>query len=103
MDTEMEADLKKLATQQSELYKIFSNATRLEILWVLSEGELSVGEIATQAETTLQNTSQHLHRMLAKGLLASRRDAQTIYYRIVDDENVRRYLPSVPLPLPDEK
>jgi len=35
---------------------------------------------------SLQNTSQHLHLMKNKGILTSRREGQTIYYRIVENE-----------------
>jgi DNA-binding transcriptional ArsR family regulator len=79
---EMKTELKNLASQQADLYRVLSNATRLRILWTLADQELSVGEIAAAAETSLQNTSQHLHLMQDKGILTSRREAQTIYYRI---------------------
>jgi DNA-binding transcriptional ArsR family regulator len=101
MIPEMNSDLKELAIQQAELYRVFSNATRLQILWALEEGELSVGEIAAVAETSLQNISQHLHLMLDKGLLTSRREAQTIYYRIADNETVQRCLPLLRVLFPD--
>jgi DNA-binding transcriptional ArsR family regulator len=88
----MKAKLKDLAEQQADIYKVFSNATRLRILWSLADQELSVGEIAAAAETSLQNTSQHLRLMQDKGILTSRRESQTIYYRIADIEMMRRYL-----------
>jgi DNA-binding transcriptional ArsR family regulator len=97
---EMKTELKNLAIRQADLYRVLSNATRLRILWTLADRELSVGEIAAAAETSLQNASQHLHLMQGKGILISRREAQTIYYRITDDEAVRRYLPSVQTSLP---
>ena len=89
---------KDQAEQQAELYRIFSNATRLQILWALAEGELSVGELAEAAETSLQNTSQHLHLMLDRGLLTSRREGQTIYYRIADWDAIRACLFGVEWP-----
>jgi ArsR family transcriptional regulator len=98
----MQAELKNLATQQADWYKILSNATRLRILWALAHQELSVGEIAAAAETSLQNASQHLHLMQDKGMLISRRQAQTIYYRIADNEVVRRYLPLAQTFLPED-
>lgn len=91
----MKAQIKRLAEQQADIYKVFSNATRLRILLALAEQELSVGEIAAAAETSLQNTSQHLHLMYDKGILTSRRESQTIYYRIADNEMMRRYLPQL--------
>jgi DNA-binding transcriptional ArsR family regulator len=88
----MKAKLKDLSEQQADIYKVFSNATRLRILWSLADQELSVGEIAAAVETSLQNTSQHLRLMQDKGILTSRRESQTIYYRIADIEMMRRYL-----------
>jgi DNA-binding transcriptional ArsR family regulator len=88
----MKAKLKNMAEQQADIYKVFSNATRLRILWSLADQELSVSEIAAAAETSLQNTSQHLRLMQDKGILTSRRESQTIYYRIADIEMMRRYL-----------
>jgi DNA-binding transcriptional ArsR family regulator len=88
----MSTELRVLAVQEADFYRIFSNATRLRILWALVDRELSVGEIAAVAETSLQNTSQHLHLMQDKGILASRRESQTVYYRIVDNEMVKRYI-----------
>lgn len=88
----MKTELKNRAKQQADIYRVFSNATRLRILWALTDRELSVGEIAAKAETSLQNTSQHLRLMQDKGILISHREAQTIYYSIADSEMVKRYL-----------
>ena len=88
----MNAKVKHLAEQQADIYRVFGNATRLRILWSLADQELSVGEIAAAAEASLQNTSQHLRLMQNKGILTSRRESQTIYYRIADIEMMRRYL-----------
>jgi len=54
------------------------------ILRALSEREMSVGEIAAEVGTSMQNTSQHLHLMKERGILESRREGQTIYYRVTD-------------------
>jgi DNA-binding transcriptional ArsR family regulator len=44
--------------------------------------EMSVGAIAEQVVSSIQNVSQHLSKMKAHKLVRSRRDGQTIYYRI---------------------
>ena len=49
-----------LAEKQAALCRVLGNSRRLLILWLLSEGELSVNEIAARAGSTLQNISQHL-------------------------------------------
>jgi DNA-binding transcriptional ArsR family regulator len=75
-----------LATQQADFCSVFANARRIMILWTLTDAEMSVGEIATAVNTSLQNTSQHLRIMKEKGILCTRRDAQTIYYRLAENE-----------------
>ena len=75
-----------LAESQAEICGVFGNANRVLILWALGERELSVGEIASAIDCSLQNTSQHLRLMRDKDILASRREAQTIYYRIKHNE-----------------
>ena len=54
-------------------------------MWLLESQELSVGEIAERIDASIQNTSQHLRLMRDRGILASRRAGQTIFYRIKDD------------------
>lgn len=84
----MRADILKSAQNLAELCGIFGNPSRVLILWALGERELSVGDIASTIECSLQNTSQHLHLMKDKGILASRRDGNTIYYWVNDDERL---------------
>jgi ArsR family transcriptional regulator len=75
-----------LAESQAEICGVFSNANRVLILWTLGEREMSVGEIASAIDCSLQNTSQHLRLMKDKNVLTSRREGQTIYYRIKQNE-----------------
>jgi len=77
-----------LAEEQAKYCRVFSNTMRVQILWALSDRELSVGAIAEAVGSSLQNVSQHLARMKDCSIVSSRRDAQTIYYRI--DEEVLR-------------
>lgn len=78
----MRADILKLAQNHAELCSVFGNPSRVLILWALGERELSVGDIASAIECSLQSTSQHLHLMKDRGILTSRRDGHTIYYRV---------------------
>ena len=75
-----------LAESQAEICGVFGNANRVRILWALGEREMSVGEIAAAIDCSLQNTSQHLRLMKDKDILAFRREGQTIYYRIKQNE-----------------
>ena len=81
----MDAALLELARQQSALCRIFGNPNRVLILWTLEDRECSVTEIASAIDASLQNTSQHLRLMQARGVVESRRQGNTIYYRLVPD------------------
>ena len=70
------------AKQQAEFCRVFGNAKRVLILWVLGTEEMSVSDIASTLGTSLQNTSQHLRVMKDRGILSSRREGQTKYYRV---------------------
>jgi tRNA 2-thiouridine synthesizing protein A len=80
----MDAQTLKFARQQAEICKVFGNANRILILWVLGDRELSVGDIAEAIDSSLQNTSQHLRLMKDRGILVSRREQNTIYYGVAD-------------------
>ena len=76
--------IRKEAEKQASFCDIFGNAKRVMILWSLFDGEMSVGDIANAIDASLQNASQHLRNMKNNGILTTRRDGQTVYYRIAD-------------------
>jgi DNA-binding transcriptional ArsR family regulator len=82
----MNVDLKASAERQASICSVFANAKRVMILWSLAEQEKSVSDIASAIEASLQCTSQHLRLMKKMSILDSRRDGQTIYYRIVNND-----------------
>lgn len=73
----------------ARLLKLLASEPRLLLLCRLVEGEASVKELADHAKMAPSTTSQHLAKMRAEGLVAPRRDAQTIYYRLDDSAAVR--------------
>ncbi len=79
-------DLEELA----EFLKLVGNATRLKIVFLLSEyKELCVCDLAEILEITVSGVSQQLAKLKAFGLLRSRRENQTIYYFIADADNMK--------------
>ncbi len=58
---------------------------RLMLLQLLGQGETAVEVLAQRAGLTVGNASQHLQRLRRAGLLASRRSAQKVLYRLADD------------------
>lgn len=68
-----------------------ANAARMSILTTLLTGEISVGALSVQVGLSQSALSQHLSKLRGAGLVSSRREAQTIYYRC-DSEIVRQVL-----------
>jgi DNA-binding transcriptional ArsR family regulator len=80
------SDVKQLAESQAEIYRIFSHSNRIQIFWLLMENEMSVNDIAEAIGASVQNTSQHLRLMKTASILDTRRDGQTIFYRISESD-----------------
>jgi len=73
------------ASQASSLLKVMANECRLLVLCHLAEaGELSVGQLTERVGLSQSALSQHLARLRAEGVVASRKEAQTVFYRVCD-------------------
>ena len=94
----MDLETQNLAAKQAQLCGVFSNAKRILILWLLRSQELSVGEIAEEIGTSLQNASQHLRLMKDRDIVKSRRVGQIVYYRIAENELKERCSSLINLP-----
>lgn len=76
---------KKTFHKNAHIYKILSSAKRLEILRLLSQGEIGVEEMLKITKMPKANLSQHLALLRHNGLVQTRREGQNIYYKIVDE------------------
>jgi DNA-binding transcriptional ArsR family regulator len=72
----------ELAETYAEVHRVLASRRRLMILWALEGRELSVSDIAHAIGASLQSTSQHLRLMRDHSMLSSRRDGQTVFYRL---------------------
>jgi ArsR family transcriptional regulator len=73
----------------SRSLKAMAHPLRLKILCILGgTGEISVHDIVERVGTSQSNISQHLSILREKGILASRKDANKVYYRIGDPKIV---------------
>jgi len=73
------------ASEAAALLKALANEQRLLILChLVSAGELSVGALGKRLELSQSALSQHLARLREQRLVAFRRSAQTLYYRVSD-------------------
>ncbi len=76
--------MKEHALEASRLLKALANESRLMVLCSLCEREMSVGELNARVPLSQSALSQHLAVLRRDGLVTTRREAQTIYYSVVD-------------------
>ena len=77
------------ADEATRLLKALSNRSRLMVLCILSEGELSVGELHERVPLSQSALSQHLAVLRRDDLVKTRRESQTIYYALQNDKAAR--------------
>ena len=83
-------ELEQRAAEAARLLKLLANENRLLILCrLVAEREMSVGDIADAVGLSQSALSQHLAKMREEGLVATRREAQTVLYRIADPDTRR--------------
>jgi DNA-binding transcriptional ArsR family regulator len=75
--------------QASLAMKAIAHPLRLKVLCVLGEGEMSVQDIVESVGTSQSNISQHLAILRDKGVLATRKDANRVYYRVGDQRTLK--------------
>ena len=71
--------------------RALSDAKRLCVLEVLATGERSVGQLSRDASCQIPNMSQHLAVLRQAGLVATRRDGNTVLYRLADPRVLEAY------------
>ena len=76
--------MQRSASDAVNLLKGLANESRLMIMCVLSEGEVSVGQLNQRINLSQSALSQHLAVLREKGLVQTRRESQTIFYRLAD-------------------
>jgi ArsR family transcriptional regulator len=72
---------------KANLFRVLGHPARVRILELLRDGERSVGALQTELGLDSGGTSQHLAALRRIGLVESRREGTSVYYR-VDDEHV---------------
>jgi len=83
--------MKELYELHAEICKVFSNPTRLEILNLLRDKEMSVTELIEKTKLTQANISQHLSIMKSKGMVISKRNGKNIYYKISNSKIIKAF------------
>ena len=85
MDAALLGPFEAQTRNAAALLKAMSNECRLLVLCYLVEGgELSVGQLVERIGLSQSALSQHLAKLREQGLVATRKEAQAIYYRVCD-------------------
>ena len=66
--------------------KALCSGRRIELLDVLANGERTVEGLARQVGLSVANASQHLQLLRRTGLVATRREGTSVYYRLATSE-----------------
>src|SRR6476469_444433 len=74
------------AKRASAFLKALAHESRLMILCFLADGEKSVSELEDLLSLRQPTVSQQLARLRADGLVSTRRDGKTIYYKLASEE-----------------
>jgi DNA-binding transcriptional ArsR family regulator len=72
-----------------EVFRMLADATRVHVLWLLADQELSVNELAERVGKPAPSVSQHLAKLRMARLVRTRRAGTTIFYSLEND-HVRR-------------
>ena len=83
--------MKELYEMHAEMCKVFSNPTRLEILNLLRDKEMSVSALMQKTKLSQANISQHLAIMKYKGIVISRRDGKNIHYKLTNPKIIKAF------------
>ena len=73
------------AAHVAELFRAFSDTSRVRILYALIRQELNVGALANMVGISESAASHHLRGLRQMRLVQSRRDGKEVYYRIEDE------------------
>ncbi|MGH3071662.1 MAG: ArsR/SmtB family transcription factor [Gaiellaceae bacterium] len=70
---------------KANLFRVLGHPARVRILELLRDGERSVGSLQAELELDSGGTSQHLAALRRIGLVDSRREGTSVFYRAADE------------------
>jgi len=82
----LESVMKQHAEEAALLMKQLSSPVRLMILCALDNAELSVNELNDKVALSQSALSQHLAKLRSTGLVVTRKDKQSVFYRLAGTE-----------------
>lgn len=85
----MKVDLKNISdntlSDLADLFKIFSDSTRMRIMYKLFDGQVSVGDIAEALDMSQSAISHQLRNLKENKLVKSEREGKSIKYSLLDE------------------
>jgi ArsR family transcriptional regulator len=69
---------------KADFFRVLGHPARVRVLQLLRSGELSVGALQEALELDSSGTSQHLAALRKQGLVVSRKEGTSVYYRVAD-------------------
>lgn len=69
----------------ADLFKVFSDSTRIRIMYKLFDGPVSVGDIAESLDMSQSAISHQLRNLKENKLVKSERDGKSILYSLLDE------------------
>lgn len=82
---------KRIFELHAEVCKMLAQPLRLEILFHLSDGELSVNELSKRTGARMANISQHLALMRQQGIVTTRKDGVKVYYSVTNKKTLKAF------------
>ena len=68
-----------------EVFRMLADSTRVQVLWQLVGGELSVNELAERVGKPAPSVSQHLAKLRLARIVAARQDGNRVFYRLENE------------------
>ena len=84
MQTGTVDDMKSASAEAASLMRALAHEGRLLVLCALCDHEYAVGDLVTMTGLSQSALSQHLAKLREAGFVATRRESQTIHYRLAD-------------------
>jgi ArsR family transcriptional regulator len=79
------------AAHVAELFRAFSDTSRVRIMYVLSTQEMNVGGLSRSIGISESAISHHLRSLRQMGLVVARRDGKEVYYCIEDEHIIKLF------------
>lgn len=80
-----------LRDRSAAIAKAFADAKRLCVVERLAEGERSVSDLSRDVGCQVPNMSQHLAVLRTAGIVTTRREGNTVFYRLADPQVLEVY------------